>query len=132
MHGFGSSTYTWRKSVDALAPRYRVYALDLKGFGLTAKPKDGRYHMDAYTRHLLGFLDAMKLERPVLVGHSLGGAVVARLALLHPERVGGLVLEDPLPVEMPRVNGGEFLKRAAGNEVGANTSRGPPPRRPPC
>ena len=123
VHGFGSSTYTWRKTVDALAPRHRVYALDLKGFGLTAKPKDGQYHMDAYTRHLLGFLDAMKLDRPVLVGHSLGGAVVTRLALFHPDRVGGLVLEDPVPVSMPRVNGAELLKRAGGDEA-ARTQAG--------
>jgi pimeloyl-ACP methyl ester carboxylesterase len=112
VHGFGSSTFTWRKNVDTLAPRYRVYALDLKGFGLSARPKDGQYHMDAYTRHLLGFLDVMKLDRPVLVGHSLGGAVVARLALLHPERVGGLVLEDPVPLTLPHANAAELLKRA--------------------
>ena len=117
VHGFGSSTYTWRMSLESLAARHRVYALDLKGFGLTAKPKDGQYHMDAYTRHLLGFLDVMKLDRPVLVGHSLGGAVVTRLALLHPDRVGGLVLEDPVPVSMPRLNGAELLKRAGGNDV---------------
>ena len=112
VHGFGSSTHTWQKALDSLAPRYRVYALDLKGFGLTAKPKDGQYHMDAYTRHLLGFLDAMKLDRPVLVGHSLGGAVVTRVALLHPGRVGGLVLESPVPVSMPRAPGDDLLKRA--------------------
>ncbi|MGE3821468.1 MAG: alpha/beta fold hydrolase, partial [Isosphaeraceae bacterium] len=40
IHGFGASTYTWRGTIEALAGRYRVYALDLKGFGLTAKPKD--------------------------------------------------------------------------------------------
>ncbi len=118
VHGFGSSTYTWRAAVDALAARHRVFALDLKGFGLTEKPKDGQYHMDAYTRHLLGFLDAMKLDRPVLVGHSLGGAVVTRLALLHPDRVGALVLEDPVPVSMPRLNQAELLKRAGEHRPG--------------
>ena len=116
VHGFGSSTYTWRKTLDALAPRYQVFAFDLKGFGLTAKPKDGRYHMEAYTDHLLGLLDTLKLDKPVLVGHSLGGAVVTRFALLHPERVGALVLVSPLPVAMPRdVNA---MKRVGGVEVG--------------
>jgi pimeloyl-ACP methyl ester carboxylesterase len=110
VHGFGASTYSWRATIEALAPRFRVYALDLKGFGLTAKPKDGKYNAEAYTRHLLGFLDAMGLDRPVLVGHSMGGAIVARLALEHPGRVGGLVLEAPVPVSMSR--GRDALKKA--------------------
>jgi pimeloyl-ACP methyl ester carboxylesterase len=117
VHGFGSSTHTWQKTLDALAARHQVYALDLKGFGLTAKPKDGQYHMEAYTRHLLGFLDVMKLDRPVLVGHSLGGAIVTRLALLHPDRVGALVLEDPIPVTLPRATATELLKRAGDGGV---------------
>lgn len=115
IHGFGASTYTWRKALDALSPHYRVFALDLKGFGLSAKPKDGQYHMDAYTTHLLGFLDAMKLERPVLVGHSLGGAVATRIALLHPGRVAALVLVSPVPVSLPRDN--DALKRVGGGQV---------------
>jgi len=124
VHGFGSSTYTWTRVLDALAPGHRVYALDLKGFGLTDKPKDGQYHMDAYTRHLLGFLDVMKLDRPVLVGHSLGGAVVTRLALLHPDRVGALVLEDPIPVSLPRATAAELLKRAGEGGVAAEHKPG--------
>ena len=100
VHGFGSSTYTWRKSLDALAGRYRVFAVDMRGFGLTAKPKDGRYNIVEFTDHLLATLDALKLgdARPVLVGSSLGGAVILRLALLHPGRVAGLVLVDAAPV----------------------------------
>jgi pimeloyl-ACP methyl ester carboxylesterase len=101
VHGFGSSTFTWRRNLDALGARYRVHALDLKGFGLTEKPRDGQYHLAAYSKHLLAYLDAMDLERPVLVGNSMGGAVVARLALTHPHRVSGLVLVDPAPLRFP-------------------------------
>jgi pimeloyl-ACP methyl ester carboxylesterase len=107
VHGFGSSTYTWRRNLDALSDWYRVYALDLKGFGLTAKPRDGQYHVSAYTDHLLGYLDVMKLERPVLVASSMGGAVATRLALLHADRVGGLILIDPAPVRLPAERVGE-------------------------
>lgn len=101
IHGFGSSTYTWRRNIDDLARRYRVHALDLKGFGLTAKPRDGRYHIPAYTEHLLGYLDAMELRRPVLIGSSMGGAVAVHLALRHPGRVAGLVLVDAAPSGLP-------------------------------
>ena len=102
VHGFGSSTYSWNANMEALSRSHRVYALDIKGFGLTAKPRDGQYNLAEYTRHLLAFLDVMKLEKPVLVGHSMGGAVVTRLALLHPERVRALVLVDPAPVAFGR------------------------------
>ena len=72
----------------------------MKGFGLTAKPKDGQYHLAAYTEHLREFLDVLKLEKPILVGNSMGGTVAVRLALLHPEEVGGLVLVDPAPLSL--------------------------------
>ena len=95
VHGFGSCTYTWRLNLKPLAAKgFRAIAVDIKGFGLTAKPKDGQYHLVAYADHLLAFLDAMKLDRPILVGNSMGGAIIARLALLHPERVAGIVLVD--------------------------------------
>ncbi len=101
IHGFGSCTYSWRNNLEPLAAKgFRVYAIDVKGFGLTAKPKDGQYHLVAFTQHLLDFLDAMKLDRPILVGNSMGGSVVARLALLHPERVSGIVLVDAAPLDI--------------------------------
>ncbi len=98
VHGFGSCTYTWRHNIDALAARgFRVYAVDVKGFGLTAKPLDGRYDLAAFADHLLAFLDALRLERPILVGNSMGGAIVARVALLHPDRASGVVLVAAAP-----------------------------------
>jgi pimeloyl-ACP methyl ester carboxylesterase len=102
IHGFGCSTATWEKNIDELSKRFRVFALDLKGFGLSAKPKDGQYHLHAFTEHVLGFLDVMKLDKAVLVGNSMGGAVATRLALLHPDRVAGLVLVDAIPAAFPR------------------------------
>ncbi|HEY2156364.1 MAG TPA: alpha/beta fold hydrolase, partial [Isosphaeraceae bacterium] len=101
VHGFGSCTYSWRKNLEPLAAKgFRTYAIDVKGFGLTAKPKDGQYHLAAFTDHLLAFLDAKKIERPILVGNSMGGAVIARLALLHPDRVAGIVLVDAAPPDL--------------------------------
>lgn len=99
IHGFGANTYTWRLNLDGLGERFRVFAPDLKGFGLTEKPRDGRYHLRAYAGHLLGFLDELRLERPILVGNSMGGSVALLIALEHPGRIGGLVLVDAAPLD---------------------------------
>ncbi|MBI1323241.1 alpha/beta fold hydrolase [bacterium] len=94
LHGFGSSTYTWRKNLDALGRIGRVTAIDIKGFGLTEKPKDGQYSEAAYARHVLAAMDALGIRKPVIVGNSMGGAIAARVALEHPERCSGLILVD--------------------------------------
>lgn len=98
IHGFGSSTYTWRKNVDVLAKDHRVVAIDLKGFGLTEKPRDGRYDFATLTRHLEDTIDALKFQRPVLVGNSMGGMIALRAALRRPDRVRALVLVDAAPL----------------------------------
>ncbi len=92
IHGFGSNLFTWRRSLIRLSASSEVFALDLKGFGLTDKPSDGRYNTQVYSEQVLDLLDHYELDRVVLVGHSMGGAVAIRLALEHPERIAGLVL----------------------------------------
>lgn len=94
LHGFGSSTYTWRKNLDELGKFARVTAIDIKGFGLTEKPKDGKYNEAAYARHVLDVMDALKLRKPVIVGNSMGGGIAARVALENPDRCAGLILVD--------------------------------------
>ncbi len=110
LHGFGSSTYTWRLNVEELAKKHQVYALDLKGFGLTAKPKDGNYHVGAYADQLRRFLDVMKLPKVILAGNSMGGAVAMNLALRYPERVEGLILIDAAPPNFAPMGGVENNK----------------------
>lgn len=94
LHGFGSSTFTWRKNLDALGQFAHVTAIDIKGFGLTEKPKDGQYHEAVYVRHVIDCMDALKIPKAVFIGSSMGGAIAARIALEHPERVSGLILVD--------------------------------------
>jgi pimeloyl-ACP methyl ester carboxylesterase len=90
VHGAASRSAVWNEQLAGLADVARVVAPDLPGHGETAGP--GRSRLDEYAAWLLAFLEALGLDRVVLGGHSMGGAVVQRLALDHPGRVRGLVL----------------------------------------
>jgi 2-hydroxy-6-oxo-octa-2,4-dienoate hydrolase len=95
VHGSGpgvSAYANWRLTMPELGAHFRVLAPDMLGFGFTERPDPVTYDMDAWTAQLLGFLDALGLERVHLVGNSFGGAVALRLAARHPDRVDRLVL----------------------------------------
>ena len=94
LHGFGESLTAWRSVFTQLSENADVIALDLPGHGLSSKPASG-YATDSLAADVGGALDAMGVGRAVLVGHSLGGAVAAAVALRAPDRVLGLVLVDP-------------------------------------
>jgi pimeloyl-ACP methyl ester carboxylesterase len=95
VHGFGGSTYTWRHTAPLLAEAgYRVLAIDLRGFGLAGKAFEPDHDHAAQARIVLGAMDVAGVQRAVLVGHSMGGSVVAHTALAAPDRVAALVLVD--------------------------------------
>jgi 4,5:9,10-diseco-3-hydroxy-5,9,17-trioxoandrosta-1(10),2-diene-4-oate hydrolase len=92
LHDLGAAMYVWRKVVGPLAAaHYRVIAFDNRGFGASDKPAHG-YDNAAYARLLVGLMDSLHLPDAVLVGHSMGGAIAAEVAIRFPERVRGLVL----------------------------------------
>lgn len=99
VHGLSGSTYWWRKTLPALASHYRVYALDLAGFG--GSQAGPPFELRAAANQLISFLDALHIEKASLAGHSMGGFIAADLAARHPERVEKLVLVDAaaLPFE---------------------------------
>jgi pimeloyl-ACP methyl ester carboxylesterase len=96
--GWGTSAYIYRKNLEPLAEAgLRAIAVELKGQGLSDKPLDAtEYTLDSLSAHLLQILDALELERVMLVGQSLGGAIATRLALTEPERVTKLALIAPV------------------------------------
>jgi pimeloyl-ACP methyl ester carboxylesterase len=100
VHGFGESLMSWRGVFDRLTARADVIALDLPGFGLSSKPASG-YATDSLAADLLGALTALGARRAVLVGHSMGGAVVFAAALRDPGRVRAVVFVDPALVGTP-------------------------------
>ncbi len=96
IHGGGnSSSYrAWKHNILELSKHYHVVAPDLPGYGLSTKPKE-RCTLDYYTKNFIGkFIDSVGLEKPNLVGSSLGGAVALGFALDNKERVSSLILID--------------------------------------
>jgi pimeloyl-ACP methyl ester carboxylesterase len=100
IHGFGASTYTWRHVAPELAKNYRVIAVDLKGFGQSDKPFDGRYSVYDQAELLAQLIEDKDLRDLTLVGHSFGGGVALLLALEANRRLDGritrLVLLDSI------------------------------------
>ena len=102
IHGSGpgvSAWANWRVTLPYLSERFRVVAPDVLGFGYTERPDDARYDLDTWTDHLIGFLDALGLERVSVVGNSFGGALALSLATRHPHRVDRLVLMGSVGVQ---------------------------------
>jgi pimeloyl-ACP methyl ester carboxylesterase len=95
LHGLGATKASFLPTVAALAPHHRAIAIDLPGFGDSAKPLGAPYHAPYFARSVVGLLDALGLERADVVGNSMGGRVAIELGLRHPDRVGRLALLAP-------------------------------------
>ena len=93
VHGFGASTYDFEQHVLApLAETHRVVAVDLFGMGFSERREDFSYDFAGWADQLAATLDALGIERAVVAGHSMGGAVASILAARHSKQVAGLVL----------------------------------------
>ncbi len=105
LHGKNFSSDYWAEVIADLAGLgYRVVVPDQIGFNKSSKP-DLYYSFDELSANTLALLERLGVEGPIdLVGHSTGGMLAVRFALLHPERVRKLVLEDPIGLEDYRAN----------------------------
>jgi pimeloyl-ACP methyl ester carboxylesterase len=90
--GLGSDSRSWLGTMSALARR--TFAFDTVGFGRSAAP-ELTYDSALIAQHLLDVLDALVIDRAILVGHSLGATTVARFAVNHTERVAAVVMVAP-------------------------------------
>lgn len=91
IHGFGSSTFTWKYVIPGLAKNHRVIAVDLKGFGRSDKPYDERYSAMDQAELLAQLIERENLHNVTLVGHSFGGGVALALALQADTRLKGRI-----------------------------------------
>ncbi len=99
LHGWPGFWYDWRRVLPLLASTTSVIAMDLRGFGASAKPDwpvHEAYSPDAQARNVLALLDSLRIERVIVVGYDIGGRVALRLARSDPQRVRALVLGPTL------------------------------------
>jgi 2-hydroxy-6-oxo-octa-2,4-dienoate hydrolase len=111
VHGSGpgvTAYANWRLTIPGLAPHFRVLAPDMAGFGFSDKP-GGTASMAAWIDQLIGFLDALGIERASLVGNSFGGGIGIRLAVDHPGRIDRMVLMGAVGISFPITHGLDYV-----------------------
>ncbi|MDW8062763.1 MAG: alpha/beta hydrolase [Candidatus Caldarchaeum sp.] len=94
LHGWASSSYSWRHNLPTLSQHFRVIALDLPGFGLSQKLPQG-LRLKPLNDHLNRFFEKIGVDSFALVGMSMGGPVSVYYAVNNPEKVSKLVLVNP-------------------------------------
>ena len=78
LHGWGASIAAFNPIIDNLSKKFKVYAIDFPGFGLSDKPNKS-YHVEDYSKIVLEFINKMNLKDVILIGHSFGGRVIIKL-----------------------------------------------------
>ena len=101
VHGLSGSTRWWDRTVPALVARYRVYLVDLPGFG-SMSGAEGGFVLSEAAGWLSSWMEAVGLEETHLVGHSMGGYISILLAARRPEKLRRLVLVAPAGVPTGR------------------------------
>ncbi|WNB93000.1 alpha/beta hydrolase [Bacillus sp. NEB1478] len=92
VHGFLSSTISFRKLLPYLTEYYNVIALDLPGFGQSEKSTTFIYRLCNYGQLIIDFLDKLNIKDAILIGHSMGGQISMHAAKKAPARIGKLIL----------------------------------------
>ena len=91
LHGYGDSWFSFSPILPLLDNKYRVYILDQRGHGDSDRPL-GNYALKQFAEDVLAFMDAIKVKKATVVGHSMGSFVAQHVAATAPERVNKLVL----------------------------------------
>ena len=98
-HGAGDDGLCWMRIAQVLEKDYDVILPDARGHG-KSDPGKGNYSAQARAADLLGLIESLRLDRPVVGGHSMGADTALTFAADYPHRVRGVFLEDP-PLILP-------------------------------
>ena len=96
LHGWASSQRMWASAQQHLAGHYRCVALDLPGHGASGKPPWTWYTIPRFADVVAGFLQRLSLDRPALIGHSMGGTIALELASRPAPDLASLVAVNPV------------------------------------
>lgn len=100
LHGKNFSGAYWAPTIDALTQRgWRVIVPDQVGFGKSSKPRGYQFTFHALVHNTTTLLDALEIDDVTVIGHSMGGMVATRFALMNPERTSKLALLNPIGLE---------------------------------
>ncbi|MEC8913124.1 MAG: alpha/beta hydrolase [Chloroflexota bacterium] len=109
LHGLASNARIWDLLAPILAKNFSVIAVDQRGHGKSDRPDTG-YDFDTVTNDVVGFINALKLKNPIVVGHSWGGSVALCLATQRPDLISGLCFVDGGLIEISRTPGNSLEK----------------------
>lgn len=100
LHGKNFNGAYWKTTIDALTKEgYRVIVPDQIGFGKSSKPVGYQFTFQQLTENTKAVLDELNIDNTFLLGHSMGGMLATRFALMYPEVVEKLILENPIGLE---------------------------------
>ena len=100
MHGKNFGGYYWESTADYLQSLgYGVFIPDQIGFGKSAKPENYQYSFAALAANTKALMESLELEQAIILGHSMGGMLASRFALLYPEMTQSLILVNPIGLE---------------------------------
>jgi pimeloyl-ACP methyl ester carboxylesterase len=92
LHGLGANIYCWRFLIPELSKNFRVWALDLPGFGKSDAPRDMNYNVQTQSSLVSLFLEKQNLKSITIAGNSLGGAIAAEVTVNRTDLVKNLIL----------------------------------------
>ncbi|MBK9255061.1 MAG: alpha/beta hydrolase [Saprospiraceae bacterium] len=94
IHGTGASLHTWEESVNLLKDSFRIITMDLPAYGLTGPNPERVYSQEFYVQFIHEFLTSIHVDKCIIGGNSLGGAIAWNYAYQYPEKVKKLILID--------------------------------------
>ncbi len=97
LHGLLGVAYNFRTTAEALQGRYRVISLNVRGHGDSGPSPEREYNFDVWATDVHALVTALELDRPVLIGHSMGGRIAYVSAARNPDETRGIVVVDNGP-----------------------------------
>ncbi|MET3539039.1 alpha/beta fold hydrolase [Chryseobacterium limigenitum] len=100
LHGKNFNGAYWKQTAKDLSDKgFRVIIPDQIGFGKSSKPQSYQFSFSQLAENTKAILDELKIDKTIVLGHSMGGMVATRFTLLYPEKVQKLILENPIGLE---------------------------------